>query len=167
MTTSKRIGTYWTDSSTGIFIIKTIGTCFGIGYIPKFPDAFASVVGILLYLATSSLSPFIQGIILFLFILIAIGIGEKLEKILRCKDPSAIVIDEVTGMWLTLSFLGDVSMIAIFSGFVLFRFFDNFKPFPINLFQTFKGGLGIMADDIAAGMAANMILRILILKSII
>jgi phosphatidylglycerophosphatase A len=77
------------------------------------------------------------------------------------------VIDEAAGMWTALIFIGDLSWTAIIVGFILFRFLDILKPFPINLFQSFRGGTGILADDIAAGMITNFLLRILVLRSIL
>jgi phosphatidylglycerophosphatase A len=109
----------------------------------------------------------VQTGILFVFILSAIGISERLEKVLRTKDPQEVVIDEAAGMWLALIFIWDASSAVIVTGFILFRLFDILKPFPISLFQTFRGGVGILADDIAAGMLTNLILRILIIKGIL
>ncbi|HMM58604.1 MAG TPA: phosphatidylglycerophosphatase A, partial [Candidatus Rifleibacterium sp.] len=61
----------------------------------------------------------------------------------------------------------DASILTILVGFLLFRLFDILKPFPVNLFQTFRGGTGILADDLAAGMLTNFILRILLLRGIL
>lgn len=164
MTISKRIGTSWTSSSTGTGIIKALGTCFGLGYLPKAPGTFGSIAGIVLFLLTRNFSNLAQAGLIFIFCLAAIGISERLEKVLRTKDPQEIVIDEAAGMWVALIFIWDASALTIFIGFLLFRFFDILKPFPINLFQTFRGGMGILADDLAAGMLTNFILRIIVLK---
>lgn len=166
MTISKRIGTSWTSSSTGTGVIKLLGACFGLGYLPKAPGTFGSLFGLLLYWLFKDFSHLVQGTSLFIFILLAMGISEKLEKILRSKDPEEIVIDEAAGMWVSLIFIGDLSWPAIIAGLILFRLLDILKPFPINLFQTFRGGTGILADDLAAGMLTNFILRLLVLRSI-
>lgn len=167
MTISKRIGTSWTNSSASIQTTKLIGSCFGLGYIKRAPGTLGSLPGIALFLATRNLNVWSQIGIFFVFCLLAIGISERIEKIERSKDPEEIVIDEAVGMWVSLFFIWDANFMTILVGFVLFRLFDILKPFPINLFQTFRGGTGIVADDMAAGMLTNLILRILLLKGIL
>ncbi len=167
MTISKRIGTSWTNSSASVNTIKLLGSCLGLGYIKKAPGTFGSLPGILLFLATRNMQTWAQILLFLAFCLIAMGIAEKIERIDRSKDPEEVVIDEAIGMWATLFLIWDASFLTILAGFLLFRFFDIFKPFPINLFQTFRGGTGILADDLAAGMAANFILRLLLIKGIL
>ncbi|MGM0599145.1 MAG: phosphatidylglycerophosphatase A family protein [Candidatus Rifleibacteriota bacterium] len=166
MTISKRTGTNWTSSSRSNFVFKLLGTCFGLGYLPGPNGAWGSLFGIALYLLTKNFSSITQGLLLFFIILMAIGISEKLEKILKTKDPEEVIIDEAVGMWVGLLFIWNVNWLIVLAAFILFRLFDGFKPFPLNLFQTFRGGVGIMADDIAAGMITNFIIRILIFKGV-
>ncbi len=166
MTISKKIGTTWISSTTGTEALKLLGSCFGLGYLPKAPGTFGSLSGILLYYICRDLSNLAQGCAVFIFILLAIGISEKIEKILRSKDPEEIVIDEAAGMWISLIFIGEIGWGAIICGLIIFRLLDILKPFPINLFQTFRGGTGILADDLAAGMITNFILRLLVLRGI-
>jgi phosphatidylglycerophosphatase A len=71
-----------------------------------------------------------------------------------------VVIDEVLGQLVTLAFI-PVGWRAALVGFVLFRIYDVIKPYPANRFEKFHGGLGIMADDFAAGVYANLTLRLL------
>lgn len=138
-----------------------------MGYIKRAPGTFGSLPGIALFLATRNLNGWAQIGIFFIFCLLAIGIAERIEKIERSKDPEEVVIDETVGMWMSLFFIWDANFVTILVGFALFRLFDILKPFPINLFQTFRGGTGIIADDMAAGMLTNLILRILLLKGIL
>jgi len=167
MTTSKRIGSSWTNSSASIQTIKILGSCFGLGYISKAPGTFGSLPGIVLFLLTRNLNPWTQGGIFFVFCLLAIGISERIERIDRSKDPEEVVIDETVGMWAALFLIWESSFSVILVGFILFRLLDILKPFPINLFQTYRGGIGIVADDLAAGMVANIILRLLLLQGIL
>lgn len=164
MTISKRIGTSWTNSSTGTEVFKLIGSCFGLGYLPRASGTFGSLAGIALFHFSRGFSNLTQGAGLFIFILLAMGVSEKLEKILRSKDPEEIVIDEAAGMWIALIFIGDLSWVAILVALIIFRLLDILKPFPINLFQTFRGGTGILADDLAAGMITNFVIRLLVLR---
>lgn len=77
-------------------------------------------------------------------------------------DDPRIVIDEVLGMWWTLAFLPR-SLPILFAGFFLFRLLDVWKPGPIRVVQRWPGALGVMADDLLAGILANLILRLGIL----
>lgn len=167
MITSKRIGTSWTNSSASVSTIKLLGSCLGLGYIKRAPGTFGSIPGIVLFLLTRNLQTWLQILVFMGFCLFAIGIAEKIEKIDRSKDPEEVVIDEAAGMWLSLFLIWDASVLTILVGFLLFRLFDILKPFPVNLFQTFRGGTGILADDLAAGMLTNFILRILLLRGIL
>ena len=167
MITSKRIGTSWTNSSASVSTIKLLGSCLGLGYIKRAPGTFGSIPGIVLFLLTRNLQTWVQILVFMGFCLFAIGIAEKIEKIDRSKDPEEVVIDEAAGMWLSLFLIWDASVLTILVGFLLFRLFDILKPFPVNLFQTFRGGTGILADDLAAGMLTNFILRLLLLRGVL
>lgn len=139
----------------------------GLGYISRAPGTFGSMPGVALFLLTRNMGNWTQIGLFFLFCLLAIGISERIEKIDRSKDPEEVVIDEAVGMWATLLFIWDASFAVVLVGFLLFRLLDILKPFPINLFQTYRGGTGIVADDLAAGMVANLILRVLLLQGIL
>lgn len=167
MTISKKTGTSLTSSSASNKAVKLLGSCFGIGYLPRLRDTAGSLAGLALLLLTKHLTAWIQLIIVFVFILLAIGISEQIERIEKCKDPAIVVIDEALGMWISLLLIWEINFVTIAIAFILFRFFDVFKPFPINLFQTFKGGTGIVADDLAAGMLSNLILRLILLRGFI
>lgn len=167
MIISKRIGTSWTNSSASTNTIKLLGSCLGLGYIKRAPGTLGSLPGIAFFLATREMQAWAQILLFLGFCLLAIGVAEKIEKIDRSKDPEEVVIDEATGMWLSLFLIWDASFGTILVGFILFRLFDILKPFPVNLFQTFRGGTGILADDLAAGMLTNFVLRLLLLKGIL
>jgi phosphatidylglycerophosphatase A len=87
--------------------------------------------------------------------------GTVAERVFGTTDPGAGVIDEVAGMLVTLVGLPfDWWTIGI--GFFLFRLFDVIKPFPAGRFERLPGGLGMVADDVMAGVYANMALRVLL-----
>jgi phosphatidylglycerophosphatase A len=77
------------------------------------------------------------------------------------KDPGPVVIDEVAGQLVTLAFTG-AGLGGAFAGFLLFRLFDIIKPWPANRFEALPGGTGIVADDLMAGVYANLILQVAI-----
>jgi phosphatidylglycerophosphatase A len=93
----------------------------------------------------------------------AIWVAGRSAALMGSKDPSAIVIDEVIGMIVTLLALPFTATTVVL-GFILFRLLDIAKPFPIGwLDRRFSGGLGIVADDVAAGVVANMVLRVMLI----
>lgn len=97
-----------------------------------------------------------------LFIGLAIWISDAAERTLKRKDPGCIVIDEIAGMVVTLIGL-PFNIATVVTGFILFRILDILKPFPIRVLdQRLSGGLGIVADDVAAGIFSNIIIRILL-----
>jgi phosphatidylglycerophosphatase A len=89
-------------------------------------------------------------------------IAHAAENILKAKDPGCIVIDEIAGMILTLTGL-PFNMMTIILGFVLFRALDIWKPYPIRFLErNLSGGVGVVMDDVAAGILSNLVLRILL-----
>ena len=96
------------------------------------------------------------------FTCLAWYVSEEAEKLFGRKDAQCIVIDEIAGLQWTL-FLIAPTALHVALGFVLFRLFDIVKPFPARLFQDrLPGGLGVVADDLAAGVYANLVLQLLI-----
>ncbi len=137
-----------------------IATGGGVGYIPVAPGTFGSLYGVLLAFFLSKLS--LMAAILFLigFTIFSIFIAERAEKKIGTKDPSIVVIDEIAGMAVAM-FAIDFNMFTAIAGFLLFRIFDITKPFPISFLEkNFSGGYGIVADDIAAGVIANLVIRL-------
>ena len=138
--------------------MRTVATVGGIGYIPKLPGTAASLVGLWIsWLLRFNPAAQIAGC------LIATGLGfwsaGPTARALGQKDPSVVVIDEVAGMMLTLLLLPAKAWVYL-AGFILFRLFDIWKPGPIRRMERLPGSVGIMFDDLAAGILANLLLRI-------
>jgi phosphatidylglycerophosphatase A len=89
--------------------------------------------------------------------LLGIWSGGRVERALGTKDPGVIVIDEVAGMMLSVLTLPR-TVAVLFAAFVLFRLFDIWKPFPARESQSLSGGLGVMLDDVIAGLYALLVL---------
>ena len=145
---------------------KFIATFAGVGLFPIAPGTVGSIAGIGVLWAISLVPyDYYQILLQLLFLIVFIPIGviasSAYEKYFGKIDPGEVVVDEVVGMMITL-FALPFSLFNIIVGFILFRFFDILKPFPIGKLQNIKGGWGIMADDIAAGIVSTIILRILI-----
>jgi phosphatidylglycerophosphatase A len=77
------------------------------------------------------------------------------------KDDKKVVIDEIAGMCTSLLFI-PLNLFTLVAALILFRFFDIVKPFYIRKLEKIKGGLGVMLDDVAAGMYANLVLQLLL-----
>lgn len=196
-----------------------LATALGVGYIPKAPGTFGSLVGILVAILTHPVSLFllltasvnghtlysgfgldvpplqerwafvvllVPSMLAFLCVSVAgVWSSSKVASYAGVADPQHVVIDEVSGMHLTLVLallpLGppthllptdNASLFAVYSGlsllnwkylllgFILFRVFDIWKPFPIRRLEKLRGGWGIMADDWMAGIYAAILLRL-------
>jgi phosphatidylglycerophosphatase A len=101
------------------------------------------------------------GLLLFLVAVTLVGTwaADRAERLLGAKDPGVIVIDEVAGMTLAVApFTPTLAVLAV--GFVLFRVFDVTKPFPARASQHVAGGIGIMVDDLIAGLYALIVIVI-------
>jgi phosphatidylglycerophosphatase A len=140
-----------------------IATGFYSGYLPKAPGTWGSLVGVLLVFLLHALSLQIYfSVVAGLFIVGSFVAGEA-EKILDNRDPGVVVIDEIVGMLITMIAV-PVTPLTMALGFILFRVFDIAKPFPVNFFdQHFHGGLGIMLDDVVAGIYSLIIMQLIFL----
>jgi len=142
--------------------IKILATGFGSGLAPLVPGTAGTLVGIPLYWVFSVLPWPIWLITVLAFTCLAWYVSDEAERLFGRKDAQCIVIDEMAGLQWTL-FLVSPTVPHIALGFVLFRLFDIVKPFPARLFQDkLPGGLGVVADDLAAGVYGNLALQILI-----
>src|SRR6266851_3289738 len=192
-----------------------LATAFGLGYLPKAPGTFGSLLGIAVAIAAHPVSlllvisalffhsglgmgiPVFRGhpapalllvpslLILLVVALVGVWTSSRAATYAGAKDPQHVVIDEVSGMHLTLVLaivpLGlpthllpadDASVFALYSalsllnwkylllGFILFRVFDIWKPWPVRRLEKLPGGWGIMADDWMAGIYAAILLRV-------
>ncbi len=130
-----------------------------VGYIPVAPGTFGSVVGIIVFWLIAFLELPIILLIMAIFTVFAIWVAHQAETILGVEDPGQVVIDEIIGMMTALVALPVLPLVWV-AGFFLFRFFDILKPFPIGyLEKRCPGGLGIVIDDVIAGIAANLLLH--------
>ena len=133
-----------------------------IGNIPFAPGTFGSALGLPLCFFLSRIDFSIAVLLTLIFILCAIWIANEAEKILGTEDPGCIVIDEIAGIILTLFGL-PFNITSVTAGFLIFRVVDIWKPYPIRILENkFTGGIGIVLDDVMAGILSNLILRVFI-----
>ena len=137
-----------------------IATGFGAGYLPKAPGTWGSLVALPLHFFLRQLAPAHYALALVSIFFLAVITAGQAEKILDRKDPGVIVIDEIIGMLIALIAAPDNPLIWLL-GFALFRLFDIFKPYPIRLIdQRINGGMGIVLDDVLAGIYSLIVLQI-------
>lgn len=144
-------------SSVGISkqkVILFLVTGAGTGYVPRFPGTAGTFVAIPLSLALNRLTDVslpLAVIILVVAVVCAIRLATKGADILGLKDPQVIVIDEIVG-FLIANFVSAPNYLILALAFILFRFFDVAKIFPIAKLEALPGGTGIVLDDVMAGL---------------
>ena len=142
-------------------LIMAIATGCGLGYLPKAPGTWGTLLALPIHFLISKLPlPYYFSAITAIIFIAVLSAGGA-EKILDRPDPGIVVIDEIAGMLVTMIFIPP-NPIAWLLAFLLFRLFDILKPFPVNFFdQRFHGGIGIVLDDLMAGLYALASLQIL------
>jgi phosphatidylglycerophosphatase A len=166
------------------FVSLTIATVFGLGYLPKAPGTWGSLAGVVLGWGTMVISrlefdtprpgvpynsptswwsnfAWNEGQIVLVVSVIGIWAAGRTARYFECHDPQIVVIDEVSGQMISYLGLATPKTFALnwkylLLGFILFRVFDIWKPFPARQAESLPGGLGIMADDWIAGIYAAL-----------
>ncbi len=158
-------------------------TTFGVGYLPLAPGTWGSMVGVGIYLLFGYLeTDFFAGyagrgwtaaqiaawihavnlIVFLLFCLLGIWAANRATKLFKNKDPQQAVVDEVIGQLIVFLFIPfNVNWFFVVAGFLLFRLFDLWKPYPIDSLQNLPAGIGVCADDILAGVYGGTCLALL------
>lgn len=131
-----------------------------LGRIPFAPGTFGSLPGLLLYYAMSKMPGPFAVLLLVAVVSVAVWSSDRAELIMDQKDPGSVVIDEIAGMGVVFAGL-PFSLPLAAAGFILFRCIDIIKPFPIRWLEgRLSGGIGVVADDLAAGVICRIILGI-------
>lgn len=139
---------------------KTIGSGFYSGYSKFASGTVGSLVAVIIYLIPGFENPSVMFFFITLFLILGVSIAQKFESIYG-KDPKEYTNDEVIGMWLTLLFVPKkIWWIAL--GFLIFRAFDVWKPFPVRQLESVKNGWGVLLDDVMAGIYSFISLQLII-----
>jgi phosphatidylglycerophosphatase A len=142
-------------------VALAIATAGGAGFAPVAPGTFGSAVGLAIFFLTRHWPLWTQ--LTGVLVVSVVGIwacGEAARHFQR-HDPGQAVVDEVAGQWLScLATVAAAGTAGLVTAFVLFRAFDIVKPWPVRRFESLPSGLGIMADDLAAGVYANIVLQL-------
>jgi phosphatidylglycerophosphatase A len=138
-----------------------IAVFFGVGKSPKAPGTVATIATIPIWYLLAQFSPFIYMGVTLALVFVGVAAANSYEAISDKHDSKEIVIDEVVGYLITMTWLPITWQSAVI-GFVVFRVLDIFKPPPIRqLDQKVKGGFGVMVDDIAAGIIGSILMQFL------
>lgn len=141
--------------------LKQLATLFGVGRISKAPGTVATVATIPLVILLANLGPLVYMGVVVLLLPVGIVACEFYEQDKGGHDHKEIVIDEVLGFLITMVWM-PLTWQAILIGFALFRVLDITKPLFIGyLDKKIQGGLGVMVDDVAAGIIASLIMQVL------
>jgi phosphatidylglycerophosphatase A len=164
-----RANFFWTQFLSTKLVVN-LATLGPLGRVKKAPGTFGSIAGLGLYAAAFHRAGFLSFIITaVLLAYLAMAICDAAEKRLQMRDPGMIILDEVVAVPLVFFGMGGYNgLIAthggwpvLLAGFVLFRIFDILKPLGISRLQNLPGGIGCVADDLAAGMASCVTLHLI------
>ena len=126
-------------------------TGFGSGLSPRAPGTVGSLVGLVLFLPLLTLPILVQIGVVVAGLIIGIFWSQRVAQALSIKDPGIIVWDEFVGMWIAMLWIPGLYWLPV--AFVVFRLFDILKPWPVGWAdRELEGGLGIMVDDVLAGL---------------
>ena len=135
-------------------------TGFGVGFSPKAPGTAGSLVGLLLFVPVLFLPIYFQLGIIAIGLCLGIVLSGRVADNLGIKDPAIVVWDEFVGMWIAMLWLPDLLWLPL--AFFIFRLFDITKPWPVSWAdRDLDGGLGIMIDDVIAGLMTLTVLQLL------
>jgi phosphatidylglycerophosphatase A len=143
-------------------LIIALATWGGAGFLPAAPGTWGTLAALPLWYLLAHLGPWGYGLGVAALLLLALRVAGPAQEILGGHDHPAIVIDEVAGLLITLAGLPPTWQAAA-AGFLLFRTLDILKPPPIRWFGQGPGGLEVVADDVAAGVLARILLEIAML----
>ena len=142
-------------------LMKNICTLFGLGNFSKMPGTLGSIAGVFIGVLLLYLFPIHIVYIIFIFLLLISLCAIKIyQSEVGQNDRSEIIIDEVLGQILVITFI-DLSFVEIVFAFILFRFFDIFKLFPANIIdRKYSDHYGVVFDDIIAGLQSILVIYI-------
>lgn len=134
---------------------------FGAGLAPLAPGTAGSLAALPFIALVAPLGGWVYASAVVIAFIAGMRWCGRAAEALGAPDHPAIVWDEMVGMWVALCFI-PVSWATLAAGFALFRLFDIAKPWPLRLLERCPGGAGIMLDDLAAGLLANLALHLLL-----
>ena len=157
-------------------MVKLYVSLFGLGFVPFASGTIGSLAGIVLWFTLKEIiSPWTMILAIVLIFLLSWAITEiYLKKGNKEHDPSEIIIDEVIGQWVSLTpllyfestedpVINNQFYVLVLTSFLLFRFFDIFKPWPISIIDRQKNSFSVLFDDVLAGLLTSICITAYIL----
>jgi phosphatidylglycerophosphatase A len=141
-------------------LATVLATWFGCGFVPLAPGTAGTLAAVPLYLVLRSSGPAAVLFVATVLALVGIWAADHVIAKTGLKDPQIVVIDEVVGVLVTLAASGP-TWTSVVLGVVLFRIFDQWKPWPARALEALPGGLGVVMDDVAAGVWGAVVLTII------
>jgi phosphatidylglycerophosphatase A len=141
-----------------------LATWGGCGYFPKSPGtagSLAAVAAAWLFTGLGRWPPAVLAALSLALLIPAVRVSDRACRHWETKDPQQVVIDEVLGQWLTLAAAPGLRWRYCLIGFVAFRVFDIWKPFPVRAAERLPGGWGVVVDDLVAGLYGAVVLLLL------
>jgi phosphatidylglycerophosphatase A len=152
-----------TRRTAGDRLATILASGFGFGYGPIAPGTWGSLPGVALAWALGRTDrPWALAAGAVVVTAVGLWAADRAAALWGEEDPGRVVVDEIAGQMVTLAFLPPAPGVLAL-GFVLFRLFDVWKPWPARRLEDLPGGAGIMADDLAAGAYANLVLRLAVI----
>jgi phosphatidylglycerophosphatase A len=152
-----------TRKGTSDYLVRAFAMGFGAGRMPLAPGTWGALEGLAVVFVIGvylpSQSKLAMAILCVLLGGLAIWASDRVARSLRNPDPQQVVADEIVGQ-ISCFLWVPVSTWTLIAGFLLFRFFDISKPFPAGRAEHLPGGLGIIADDLVAGLYAGIVLKL-------
>ena len=144
---------------------ELLTTCFGLGKLPIAPGTWGSLPPVVIYTALGHLYPSANAVVMVVLAIVAswacVRYAPAVIAATGKKDPGLIVADEVAGQAITMLIIAllapDHTCIAAGLGFLLFRLFDILKPWPCKRLEKLPAGVGILADDLMAGVYGGVV----------
>lgn len=142
-------------------ILRQVATLFGVGFAPKAPGTVATLATIPIWYALAQTGSVIYMTVTFLLFPLGILAAQAYENHVGRHDSKEIVIDEVVGFLITMTWL-PLTWQSVALGFVVFRVLDILKPPPIRqLDKRMPGGFGVMVDDVVAGIIGSIVMQLI------
>src|SRR6266478_1439934 len=143
---------------------RAIATWFGCGYSPVGPGTAGSLAALAIgygLVALCHWRPWYFAVLALALLPLGIWAAGKTAGEIKSKDPSIVVVDEVLGQWITLAGAVSLNWKSWLAAFCLFRLFDIWKPPPVRRLEALPSGVGIVADDVMAGIYGALVLFVM------
>lgn len=143
-------------------VATLLATVFGAGFAPRAPGTVGSLTALPCFWALGFAPAIALPFAILAICLVGVWSAQKVADATGLKDPQIVVIDELAGALIALALAGEPNLWRAIAAVAAFRLFDIWKPWPISALERLSpAGLGVMADDIAAGIVAGLLIRLI------